>query len=128
MHRRRLNNLNVRFGSWLCKNAPTRNCDRIDFSTKRLSGALGFANAFYFGSFEKKNLVAFRIFEFLYSQGQRLKGSQRVYRVRSTPMTGRNVATQRFSALGQKVTSAPFCSNDWTGNVQTKSKDQRGKP
>jgi hypothetical protein len=31
---------------------------------------------------------------------QRLKGSERAYRVRSTPMTGRNVATQRFSALG----------------------------
>jgi hypothetical protein len=35
--------------------------------------------------------------------GQRLKGSQRAYRVRSTPITGRNVATQRFSALGQKA-------------------------
>jgi hypothetical protein len=32
--------------------------------------------------------------------GQSLKGSQRAKRVRSTPTIGRNVATQRFSALG----------------------------
>ena len=35
--------------------------------------------------------------------GQRLKGSQRAKRVRSTPTIGRNVATQRFSALGHEL-------------------------
>jgi hypothetical protein len=36
----------------------------MDFPQSGFSGALGFANAFDFGSFEKKNLVAFRILSF----------------------------------------------------------------
>jgi Tannase and feruloyl esterase len=47
--------------------------------------------------------------------GSRLKGSQRAYRVRRTPMTGRNVASQRFL-----VTSGP-------GRVKTGS-DLVAKP
>jgi hypothetical protein len=37
--------------------------------------------------------------------GQRLKGSQRAYHVRSTPMTGRNVATRRFFSLAPEPDS-----------------------
>jgi hypothetical protein len=35
--------------------------------------------------------------------GQSLKGSHRAYRVLSTPMTGRNIATQRFFSLGPRT-------------------------
>jgi hypothetical protein len=44
---------------------------------------------------------------------QRLKGSQRAHRVRSTPITGRNVATQRFSALGPKAVVALGHACQW---------------
>ena len=37
-------------------------------------------------------------------------------------------ATRRPVAKYHKATSVPYCANDWTGNVQTRSEDQRGKP
>ena len=60
----------VRFGSWLCKNAKTLNRDRRNYSSKTALVAQ-LASEFNL-EVELKNiiLVAFRFFEFLHSQGQ----------------------------------------------------------
>jgi hypothetical protein len=61
--------LNVRFGSWLCKNAKRLKRDGISYSSKT---ALVVQHAIQFDlEVELKNiiLVAFRYFEFLHSQG-----------------------------------------------------------
>jgi hypothetical protein len=62
----------VRDGSWLCKNAKTLNRDRRNYSSKT-SLVAQLASEFNL-QVELKNiiLVAFRFFEFLHSQGQKL--------------------------------------------------------
>jgi hypothetical protein len=61
--------LDVRFGSWLCKNAKTLSRDRGSYSSKTASVAQP-ASEFNL-EVELKNiiLVAFRFFEFLHSEG-----------------------------------------------------------
>jgi hypothetical protein len=51
----------------------------------------------------------------VWKPSQRLEGSQRAYRVRSTPMTGRDVATQRFFSLGPEADL--LTSNGWNATV-----------
>jgi hypothetical protein len=56
--------------------------------------------------------------------GQRLKGSHRANRVRGTAMTGRNVATQRFSASGD----FGLVSITTTSDSNTLAKPLSGQP
>jgi hypothetical protein len=65
--------LNVRLGSWLCENAKTLNRDRRSYSSKTALG-LQFASAFNLEiKLEDVILVAFRLFAFSHSQGQKQK-------------------------------------------------------
>jgi len=68
--------VDVRFGSWLCKNAKRLKRDRISYSSKT---ALVVQHAIEFNlEVELKNiiLVAFRYFEFLHSQGQKRRSDR----------------------------------------------------
>jgi hypothetical protein len=66
-----INQSDVRVGSWLCENAKTLNRDRRSYSSKTALVAQ-LASEFNL-EVELKNIIltAFRVFEFLHSQGQK---------------------------------------------------------
>jgi hypothetical protein len=68
--------LNVRWGSWLCKNAETINRHRRNYSSRTALGAQLACELNL--EVELKNFVlpAFRFFEFLHSQGQFQKSNR----------------------------------------------------
>jgi hypothetical protein len=63
--------LNVRNGSWLCKNAKTLNRDRRSYSSETALVAQLASEFNLEVELENIILVAFRFFKFLHSQGQK---------------------------------------------------------